>query len=115
MVIALVLSLALVTVLYLAINFAYVRALGFEGVAKSDTVASDVLKLHFGATGAKIISFIVCGLGAHLDQRDHHRRRALELRARPRLAGVPLAGALGRRAPTRRATPSTCRARSRCS
>jgi amino acid transporter len=45
MVIALAVSLALVTVLYLAINFAYVRALGLEGVAKSQTVAADVLKL----------------------------------------------------------------------
>ena len=59
MVIALAVSLALVTVLYLAINFAYVRALGLEGVAKSQTVAADVLKLQFGDLGAKIISFIV--------------------------------------------------------
>jgi amino acid transporter len=59
MVIALAVSLALVTVLYLAINFAYVRALGLEGVAKSQTVAADVLKLQFGGLGAKIISFIV--------------------------------------------------------
>jgi amino acid transporter len=60
MVIALVLSLALVTVLYLAINYAYVRGLGFQGVAKSDTVASDLMKLYFGATGANLISAIVC-------------------------------------------------------
>jgi amino acid transporter len=59
MVIALAVSLALVTVLYLAINFAYVRALGLEGVAKSQTVAADVLKLQFGTLGAQIISFIV--------------------------------------------------------
>jgi len=60
MVVALVLSLALVTVLYVAINYAYVRGLGFQGVAKSDTVASDLMKLYFGATGANIISAIVC-------------------------------------------------------
>ena len=60
MVIALVLSLTLVTVLYLAINYAYVRGLGFQGVAKSDTVASDLMKLYFGATGANLISAIVC-------------------------------------------------------
>ena len=59
MVIALAVSLALVTVLYLAINFAYVRALGLEGVAKSQTVAADVLKLQFGDLGAKAISLIV--------------------------------------------------------
>lgn len=60
MVIALALSLALVTVLYLAINYAYVRGLGFQGVAKSETVAADLMKHHFGATGANIISAIVC-------------------------------------------------------
>ena len=59
MVTALAVSLALVTVLYLAVNYAYVRALGLEGVAKSQTVAADVLKLQFGEAGAKIISFIV--------------------------------------------------------
>jgi amino acid transporter len=59
MVTALAVSLALVTLLYLAVNYAYVRALGLEGVAKSQTVAADVLKLHFGDAGAKIISFIV--------------------------------------------------------
>lgn len=60
MVVALTVSLALVTVLYLAINYAYVRGLGFQGVAKSDTVASDLMKLHFGPAGANIISAIVC-------------------------------------------------------
>jgi amino acid transporter len=60
MVVALVLSLVLVTLLYLAINHAYVRGLGFQGVAKSDTVAADLMKLQFGAAGASIISGIVC-------------------------------------------------------
>ena len=60
MVIALVLSLVLVTVLYLAINYAYVRGLGFQGVAKSDTVAADLMKVYFGAAGANLISAIVC-------------------------------------------------------
>jgi len=60
MVIALVVSLALVTVLYLAINYAYIRGLGFQGVAKSDTVAANLMKVYFGATGANIISAIVC-------------------------------------------------------
>jgi amino acid transporter len=60
MVVALGVSLALVTVLYLAINYAYVRGLGFQGVAKSETVAADLMKVYFGATGANIISAIVC-------------------------------------------------------
>jgi amino acid transporter len=60
MVVAMVLSLVLVTILYLAINYAYVRGLGFQGVAKSDTVAADLMKVQFGAAGANIISAIVC-------------------------------------------------------
>lgn len=60
MVVALVVSLALVTALYLAMNYAFVRGLGFHGVAKSDTVAADVVRLKFGESGAKVISAIVC-------------------------------------------------------
>jgi amino acid transporter len=59
MVIALAASLVTVTVLYLLINYAYVRSLGLEGVAKSQTVAADVLRLQFGETGSKIISFMI--------------------------------------------------------
>ncbi|HTO51451.1 MAG TPA: amino acid permease [Burkholderiales bacterium] len=59
MVTALAVSLITVTVLYLLVNFAYVRALGLEGVAKSETVAADVLRLEFGETGFKIISFMI--------------------------------------------------------
>jgi len=59
MVTALVVSLAALTVLYLLINFAYVRSLGLEGVAKSQTVAADVLRLQFGDAGSKIISLMI--------------------------------------------------------
>jgi APA family basic amino acid/polyamine antiporter len=59
MVTALVVSLLLVTVLYLAMNYAYVRALGLAGVAKSSTVAADLLRLTFGETGSKAISVII--------------------------------------------------------
>jgi basic amino acid/polyamine antiporter, APA family len=59
MVTALAVSLVTVTVLYLLVNFAYVRALGLDGVAKSQTVAADVLRLEFGETGFKIISFMI--------------------------------------------------------
>ncbi len=56
---ALVLSLLLVTVIYLAMNYAYTRALGLQGVAKSSTVAADVLRLSFGEAGSKAISVII--------------------------------------------------------
>ncbi|MGH8697994.1 MAG: APC family permease [Burkholderiales bacterium] len=59
MVPALVVSLAVLTVLYLLVNYAYVRSLGLAGVAKSQTVAADVLRLQFGEAGSKIISFMI--------------------------------------------------------
>ncbi|HKC43903.1 MAG TPA: APC family permease, partial [Burkholderiales bacterium] len=59
MVTALVVSLLVITLLYLLVNYAYVRSLGLEGVAKSQTVAADVLRLEFGETGSKIISFMI--------------------------------------------------------
>ena len=59
MVTALVVSLLLVTALYLAMNYAYVRALGLAGVAKSSTVAADVLRLSLGEVGSKAISVII--------------------------------------------------------
>jgi amino acid transporter len=60
MVVAMVLSLAVITLLYLAINYAYVRGLGFAGVAKSQTVAADLMGLRFGDLGGKVISAVVC-------------------------------------------------------
>ncbi len=59
MVTALAVSLVAVTVLYLLVNYAYVRTLGLAGVAKSQTVAADVLRIQFGETGSKIISFMI--------------------------------------------------------
>ena len=59
MVVALVFGLAAVTLLYLAVNYAYVRTLGLEGLAKSETAAADVLRRQFGEVGSKIISFII--------------------------------------------------------
>jgi APA family basic amino acid/polyamine antiporter len=60
MVVALSASIGLVTLLYLAMNYAYVRGLGFEGVAKSETVAADLMKVEFGAWGAQLMSAVVC-------------------------------------------------------
>jgi APA family basic amino acid/polyamine antiporter len=59
MVTALVVSLLIVMVLYLAMNYAYARALGLAGVAKSSTVAADVLRISFGDAGSKAISVII--------------------------------------------------------
>ena len=59
MVRALVFSLAIVTVLYLLVNHAYLRTLGLAGMAQSETVAADVLGRYFGTTGAQIISVVI--------------------------------------------------------
>lgn len=59
MVTALVGALLLVTVFYIAMNYAYIRTLGLAGVAKSSTVAADVLRLSMGEVGSKAISVII--------------------------------------------------------
>ncbi|MFT4100836.1 MAG: amino acid permease [Burkholderiaceae bacterium] len=57
--VAMIGSLLAVTVLYLAINYAYVRSLGLQGLAGSTTAAADVLQRHFGDAGGKLISLII--------------------------------------------------------
>lgn len=55
----LVLSLALITVLYLLVNLAYLRVLGLPGMAGSDAVAADLMRLTAGETGAAFISLLI--------------------------------------------------------
>jgi amino acid transporter len=50
---------AVVTVLYVAINIAYLNVLGLEGLRKSDAVAAAVMRAGFGTSGAVILSLIV--------------------------------------------------------
>lgn len=57
--IVLVASLGLVTVLYLLVNFAYVRALGLGGIAGTDVVAADLAERAAGSVGAVLISLLV--------------------------------------------------------
>ncbi|MEJ7930659.1 APC family permease [Ramlibacter sp. AN1015] len=59
MVRALVLSVLVLTGMYLAVTWAYWRALGMEGMAQSQALAADLLGLAFGATGAAVISLLV--------------------------------------------------------
>jgi basic amino acid/polyamine antiporter, APA family len=55
----LIASLALITLLYLLVNLAYLRALGLAGTAGSDAPAADLLGLVWGQSGAAIISVAV--------------------------------------------------------
>jgi basic amino acid/polyamine antiporter, APA family len=57
---ALVLGAIAVTLVYLLVNVAFVGALGFQGVRETKTLASDVLRIPFGESGANAISVLIC-------------------------------------------------------
>ena len=59
MVKALVLSILIITALYLAVNWAYLQGLGVEGMAKSEALAADLLGRAFGPVGGTLISIMV--------------------------------------------------------
>lgn len=56
---ALLLSILVVTGLYLLTNWAYLRGLGLGGVAKSDAVAADLMQRAIGQPGVVLVSVIV--------------------------------------------------------
>ena len=56
---ALLFSIGLVTVLYVLVNLAYLKGLGYDAMAHSDAVAADLLKNVLGPTGEKLISFMI--------------------------------------------------------
>ena len=56
----LVLSAAAVATIYVLVNLAAVRALGYSGVVKSEAVAADVVALRFGDSGRALISGLIC-------------------------------------------------------
>lgn len=59
MVRALLISIAVVTVLYVLVNLAYVKGLGYDAMARSDAVAADLLKRTWGGGGETLISFMI--------------------------------------------------------
>ena len=56
---ALLFSIALVALLYVLVNLAYVNGLGYDAMARSNAVAADLLKAVWGPTGEKIISVMI--------------------------------------------------------
>lgn len=52
-------SLTAIAILYLLVNFAYLRVLGLGGIAESETVAADAMQAVFGAPGSAAISALV--------------------------------------------------------
>jgi amino acid transporter len=59
MFVALLGSLAALLLIYLAVNWAFVRGLGFAGLAASEAPAVELLRLAFGPAGAALIVFVV--------------------------------------------------------
>jgi amino acid transporter len=59
MVRALLLSIGLVTLIYVLVNVAYLKGLGYTGMAHSNAVAADLLKSVWGGTGEKVISVMI--------------------------------------------------------
>src|SRR6185436_8580146 len=53
---ALVIGVSAVVLLYLAVNFVCVRALGPEGLENTTTPASDVMRLALGPIGGRLIA-----------------------------------------------------------
>jgi amino acid transporter len=56
---AMVISIVLITALYLLVNWAYVSVLGIGAMGKSKAVAADLLQVAFGSTGQIVISIMV--------------------------------------------------------
>ena len=59
MVRALLISIGVVTVLYVLVNVAYLKGLGYDAMARSDAVAADLLKTVWGTGGEKLISIMI--------------------------------------------------------
>lgn len=59
MVRALLYSIGLVTLLYVLVNVAYMKGLGYDAMARSDAVAADLLRRVWGPGGEKLISIMI--------------------------------------------------------
>lgn len=53
------LSLFLIAVLYLLVNWAYIQGLGLAGMSNSDVVAADLMRVALGESGAQLLSLLV--------------------------------------------------------
>jgi basic amino acid/polyamine antiporter, APA family len=56
---ALIVGTLLVTCIYMAVNLAYLAALGYWGVCRSETIAADMFALPFGEAGKRVMSALV--------------------------------------------------------
>ena len=56
---ALIISLSIITALYVLVNFAYLNALGIAGMSQSEAVAADTMRRALGEPGAHLVSLFV--------------------------------------------------------
>jgi basic amino acid/polyamine antiporter, APA family len=56
---ALLIAIGIVALLYVLVNLAYLKGLGFSAMARSDAVAADLLKNVWGTGGEKLISIMI--------------------------------------------------------
>ena len=59
MALVLILSILIITVIYLLINMAFLRVLGLEGIASSDAVGVDMMRATLGEKGVFLIGILV--------------------------------------------------------
>lgn len=59
MLVSLLVSIVLITVLYLLVNWAYWQGLGLKGMADSPAIAADLLAAAFGPAGAVLIAIMI--------------------------------------------------------
>ncbi|MBX3661068.1 MAG: amino acid permease [Burkholderiales bacterium] len=59
MVRALLIAISLVALLYVLVNAAYLKGLGYDAMARSNAVAADLLKAVWGSTGEKLIAVMI--------------------------------------------------------
>lgn len=57
---ALLLGIGSVGLIYVLVNLAFVKTLGYDGMSASDSVAADMLGLILGPAGSIIISLLIC-------------------------------------------------------
>jgi amino acid transporter len=56
---ALLIAISVVSLLYVLVNFAYLKGLGYDQMARSNAVAADLLKVVWGPTGEKVIAIMI--------------------------------------------------------
>lgn len=57
---ALLLGIGLITLLYVLVNLAFLRVLGFEGMGAAEAIAADLAEVVLGGAAAASISLLIC-------------------------------------------------------